>query len=40
MLLDKEPARIEMKFNVPFGVILKTNVEAFIERGYREGAIE
>lgn len=31
MMLDKEPATVEMKFNLPFDVILKTNVEGFME---------
>lgn len=30
VILDKEPAKVEIKFNVPFEVILKTDIEAFM----------
>ncbi|GMK41955.1 hypothetical protein PCCS19_50140 [Paenibacillus sp. CCS19] len=30
VMLDKEPAKIEMKFNIPFDVILRTDVEALM----------
>lgn len=30
VMLDKEPAKIEIKFNIPFDVILRTDVEALM----------
>ncbi|MEX1029092.1 MAG: hypothetical protein WDZ91_03485 [Paenibacillaceae bacterium] len=31
VFLDKEPVKVEIKFNVPFEVIIKTDVEALME---------